>query len=112
MEPQYISLVIVCVPAEPTPICYGSRSPAQMRLVEGGFEGHPGLAAKTPESYTNPALARPDKQKIWCKQCFVWRVAEEQARDEKEVAAGQWGSIRDESTIKQACAFFSLVNAP
>jgi hypothetical protein len=40
-------------------------------------------------------------------------IAEEQARDEKEVAAGKRGSIsiRDEYTIKHICVFFSLVNA-
>jgi hypothetical protein len=31
------------------------------------FEDHPGFAAKTRELYTNPTLARPDKQKIWYK---------------------------------------------
>jgi hypothetical protein len=29
------------------------------------FEDHPGLGAKTPEWYTNPTLAHPDKQKVW-----------------------------------------------
>jgi hypothetical protein len=39
------------------------------------------------------------------------RIAEEQARDEKEVAAGQRGSIsiRDENTIKHICVFFFLM---
>jgi hypothetical protein len=88
----------------------GSPSPAQTRLVEGFFRRSSG-AAKTPESYTNPTLARPDKQK--CKQCFMRRIAGGKARDEKEVAAGQRGSIsiRDENTIKHTCVFFSLVNA-
>jgi hypothetical protein len=65
------------------------------------------------ESYTNPTLARPDKQKVWCKQCFTRRIAGGKAHDEKEVAAGQRGSIsiRDENTIKHTCVFFSLVNA-
>ncbi len=70
------------------------------------FEDHPGLVAKTPESFTNLALARPDKQKVWCKQCFVRRVVREQARDEEELKAGQRVSIRDDSTIKQTCVFF------
>ena len=54
--------------------------------------------------FLNHIQTRPSpKQKVLCtKQCFARRIAEEQARDEKEVAAGQWGSIsiRDESTIK------------
>jgi hypothetical protein len=96
----------------PTPICHDScRSPslAQRGWWRDFFEDHPRLAAKTPESYTNPTLARPDKQKAWCRRCLMRHVAEEQARDEKEVAAGKRGSIsiRDEYTIKHMCVFFS-----
>jgi hypothetical protein len=36
----------------------------------------------------------------------VRRVAGEQTRDEKEVAAGQRGSISDESTIQHPCVLW------
>lgn len=67
------------------------------------FEDHPGLSTKAPESYTNPNASRPDKHRVWCKQCFVRRIVDEQARDEKEIELGNRVSVRDESTIKNTC---------
>jgi hypothetical protein len=67
------------------------------------FEDHPGLKDKTPESFTNPSLARPDKQKVWCKQCFTRRIAAEKARDSEDINLGKRVSPRDEATIRNTC---------
>ena len=101
-----ICFIVACVSAEPLPSVMAHPPQRKRGWWREFFEDHPGLAAKTAESYTNPTLARPDKQKVWCKQCFARRIAEEQAHDEKEVAVGQRGSVRDGSTIRQTCAFF------
>ena len=66
------------------------------------FEDHPGLTAKTPDSYTNPNLARPDKQKVWCKPCFAKRIEDERARDRAELGTLRV-AVRDDNTIIQSC---------
>jgi hypothetical protein len=68
------------------------------------FEDHPGLTAKTSNSYTNPNLARPDKQKVWCKRCFAKRIADEKARNQVELASTLRVAARDDNTIIQSCA--------